>query len=73
MTILKKSEFSQSIVIDLNGPEGNAYCLMGYAQIWSKQLGLNSEEIIEDMMSSNYEHLLEVMEKHFGSFITMLQ
>ena len=44
---------------------------MGYAKQFSKQLGLNADEIIKDMMSGDYEHLLDVMEDNFGDFIVM--
>lgn len=69
--IKSKEEMSSDIEIDLTGPEGNAYVLMNYASKFAKQLGLNKDEIIKDMMSGNYEHLLEVFEKHFGSFVTL--
>lgn len=59
------------IEIDLTGPEGNAFALMGYAKKFSKQLGLDSEEIISNMMSGDYENLLDVMEENFGDFIVM--
>ena len=59
------------IEIDLNGPEGNAFYLMGMAMNFAKQLGLNKEEIINEMMSSDYEHLLQVFDKHFGSFVIL--
>ena len=59
------------IEIDLTGPDGNAFALMGYAKTFSKQLGLNTDEIIKDMMSGDYEHLLDVMEENFGDFIVM--
>lgn len=70
--IKSKSEMEPTqITIDLTGPEGNAFVLMGKAANYAKQLGLNSEEILADMMSSDYEHLLEVFDKHFGSFVTL--
>ena len=53
------------------GPDGNAFALMGYASNFAKQLGLNKEEIINEMMSSDYEHLLQVFDKHFGSFVIL--
>ena len=61
------------VTIDLSGPDGNAYALMAMAETWSKQLGLDSKPIIDDMESGDYEHLLEVMEKHFGNFILFLK
>ena len=75
--ILKKEEQSQGKpMIDLTGPEGNAFCLMGYVKQWSKELGFtkeNTEIIIEDMKSSDYEHLLEVIEENFGEYIILLR
>lgn len=69
--IKDRSKMPRKIEIDLQGPEGNAFALIGYAQKCCKQLGIDSKPIIEDMMSSDYEHLLEVMETNFGHFITM--
>jgi len=70
--IKSKNEMpDRSIEIDLTGPDGNAYVLLGYAKNFAKQLGIQSDPILEDMTSGDYEHLLEVFEKHFGSFVTL--
>lgn len=71
MTIKSKSEMRPGIEIDLTGPDGNAFALMGYANNLSRQLEIDSKPIIEDMMSGDYEHLLEVFEEHFGSVVTL--
>lgn len=60
-----------TIEIDLTGPEGNAFVLLGYANKFAKQLGLDAEAIKKDMMSSDYEHLIEVFDQHFGTFVTL--
>jgi hypothetical protein len=52
--------------IDLKAPEGNSFSLIGVAKRWGKQLELDVEEIQEDMMSGDYDHLIEVFEKHFS-------
>lgn len=59
--------------IDLSGPEGNAYVLMGYAQTFAKQLGLDHKAIIADMMSADYEHLIQVFDKHFGHVVDLIR
>jgi hypothetical protein len=59
------------VEIDLTGEEGNAFVLMGYARRFSTQLGLNPEPIINDMTSSDYEHLVNVFDKYFGDFVTL--
>lgn len=57
--------------IDLNSPEGNAFFLLGTASKLAKQLGLDEEAILKDMQSSDYEHLIQVFDKHFGDFIDL--
>ena len=69
--IKKKSTTPTKIVLDLTGPDGNAFVIMRTAQDLSRQLGYNTEAILADMQSGDYEHLIEVMEKHFGRFIIM--
>ena len=59
------------IIIDLTGPDGNVFALMGYAKRFAKQLGLDSEEIISNMTSGDYENLLEVFDENFGSFVIL--
>ena len=69
--IRKKVNKKGPIIIDLTGPDGNAFALMGYAKGFAKQLGLDGDAIIKDMMSDDYEHLLQVFDKHFGSFVIL--
>lgn len=67
----KSMQPARPIEIDLTGPEGNAFVLMGYAQKWAKQLGLDRVEILADMQSGDYDHLISVLEKHFGDYIIL--
>ena len=62
---------STPMIIDLTGPDGNAYALMGYAKTFSKQLGLNSVTVIDEMTNGDYEHLLKVFDSYFGSFVIL--
>ena len=73
MTIARKEDHPQDIVIDLTGPEGNAFFLMGRARNWAKQLGRDGDAIITEMMEGDYEHLVEVFDREFGSFCTLLR
>lgn len=59
------------IVIDLTGPQGNAYVLLGYAKDYAKQLGLNFDTIMTEMMSSDYENLIQVFDHYFGDFVVL--
>jgi hypothetical protein len=71
--IKNKEEVNQPVVIDLTGPEGNAFVLMAYAKRFAKQIGLDGDAIVTEMMESDYEHLVQVFDKHFGTFVTLLR
>jgi hypothetical protein len=73
MIIKKPKEQEGPIKIDLTGPEGNAFVLMAYVAQWCKQAGIDKKPILDDMMSGDYEHLLQVMEKHFGNSIVLMR
>ena len=73
MAILTKDKFRKR-VIDLNGPEGNAFCLLGTAMSLCKQIGISSgrtEEIIDELKSSDYEHLIQTFDKYFGKLVDL--
>ena len=72
MAIKKKSK-QREIVIDLTGPDGNVFVLMGYAIRFARQLDLDGKEIINEMKSSNYENAVEVFDNYFGSFVILLR
>jgi hypothetical protein len=75
MTIKKKSEMEdRSIEIDLTGPDGNVFVVMGYAKQYGKQLGYTKKQIddmIADMMSNEYDHAIDVFEENFGDYVTL--
>ena len=73
--IRKKQDLKPStpMIIDLNGPDGNAFALLGFAKSFAKQLKLDGEKIADEMTSGDYENLIEVFDKHFGSFVILEQ
>ena len=73
MTIKNREDrpSSDKLEIDLTGPDGNAYVLFGIAENLAKQLGKNPESIIENMRSSDYEHLVQVLDDEFGDYIIL--
>ncbi len=50
---------------NLDGPEGNAFVILGRAQRVAKEAGLDWTAINAEATSSDYEHLLETINKHF--------
>jgi hypothetical protein len=62
------SKYFISREIDIAGPDGNAFALMGIGQSWLKQLDHadQQKEFVTECMSGDYEHLLEVFKSWFG-------
>lgn len=74
MSIMSESEYGpQESVINLNGPDGNAFNLMAYAKQWSKEMGIDSGPLLKEMMNGDYEHLLKVLDDTFGSMVTFIR
>ena len=74
MAIINKCDYNtREIIIDLTGPDGNVFVLMGKAKGFARDLGLDGDKIIKDMMSSDYEHAVKVFDDNFGSFVTLLR
>ena len=71
--IRSKQETNQPIIIDLTGPDGNAFALMAYARRFATQLGWKDRgsALIENMMDGDYENLLEVFDNAFGEFVIL--
>ena len=99
--MIRKKREQKELVIDLTGPDGNVFVLMGYARKLSRQiqemyedemtsnreqnrilieLGFAdtnafpenlADQIIAEMMSSDYENAVEVFDRYFGSFVIL--
>ena len=70
MTIREK-QFLQEITIDLTGPQGNAFSLMGQANKFGSAMGMETweiDQIIQEMKKGDYENLIQVFDNHFGHF-----
>ena len=59
------------IEIDLSGPQGNAFFLLGTATKLARQLDLNEYEVLNEMKSGDYENLLQVFDSYFGDFVIL--
>ena len=69
--MIRKKQPKKEIIIDLTGPDGNAFVLIVKAMSFAKIFGLNQESIKQEMMSGDYENLLQVFDKHFGHFVIL--
>ena len=63
---MSKPLFS-SVVIDISGPDGNAFAIIAIVMSCLKQCGYSKEEmnkIREDMMSKDYNYLCSVASRY---------
>jgi len=76
MPVLLKPQYTDyNTTIDLDGPDGNAFALMGIVEQLAAQIGWSREKIdavIADMMSGNYAHLVKTMDRELGYVLTFI-
>ena len=65
---------SSGRVIDLQGPQGNAFALMSIADDFLRQMDRRHEfnAMRTEMMSGDYDNLIRVFEKNFGDYVTLV-
>ena len=61
-------------VIDLSGPNGNAFALMGRAVDLLRQLDRRDEvhALRTEMMAGDYNNLLRVFEENFSDYVELI-
>ena len=69
--MIRKKQPKSEMVIDLTGPDGNAFVLMATATNLARKLGPDSDKIVKDMKSGDYENLVNVFDSYFGSFVIL--
>jgi hypothetical protein len=67
--IRKKEKQLGPMIIDLTGPDGNAFVLLGLANRLSKKFGIESP--VDEMQKGDYEHLIKVFDDAFGDFVIL--
>jgi spore maturation protein SpmB len=69
--MIKSKKPNSYIEVDLTGPQGNAFYLIGLANNLAKKLGFDSKAIQAEMMGGDYENLIQVFENYFGSIVIL--
>lgn len=69
--MIRNKQPDNKVVIDLTGPDGNAFALMAYADRFAKQLDLDSVTIKAEMREGDYENLIKVFDEWFGDFVIL--
>lgn len=72
VSVSKKKK--EGIEIDLSGSYGNAFYLITKAKQIGEALKMTRKqinEVKEEMMSGDYEHLINVFDRNYGHFVTL--
>ena len=69
--MIRAKQEPKEFVIDLTGPQGNAFFLLGTAKDLAHQLNLDWDSIHNEMISGDYEDLIKVFDKYFGDFVIL--
>ena len=63
--MMKFKNSSAPLTINLDGPDGNAYYLLGTARNLARQLDMDEDTITKEMTSGDYMNLVKTMDKYF--------
>ncbi len=66
-----RDKIDSTPVIDLTGPDGNVFSLVGRARSYARQLGLDYRKIQSEMLSGDYENAVAVFDKYFGEYVIL--
>ena len=66
-----RDRIASTPVIDLTGPQGNAFFLLGQAEQYARDLGLDGDSITTEMRSGDYENLVQVFDRYFGDHVIL--
>ena len=70
MAILSK-DTTKKQVVDLTGPQGNTFFLLGTAMKFCRQLDMDGDSVLDEMKSGDYEHLIKTFDKYFGMVVDL--
>ena len=71
INMIREKQDRGPVVIDLTGPEGNAFNLIGRAKSYARQLDLDFKQIQKEKMSGDYENLISVFDSYFGDYVIL--
>jgi len=71
--MIRSAKPKREIVIDLDGPDGNAFSLMATAKGLAFRYGLagDPDDMIAEMMNGDYTNLVKTFDKYFGSVVVL--
>ena len=71
--MIRKTTVSETI-INLDGPDGNAFALMASAKYLAREVGYSHDEIeemIAKMKSGDYKKLVKTFDEYFDGYVVL--
>ena len=68
--MIRETPIMTNTIINLDGPEGNAFMLMAIAESEAMGLGIDRDDIdaiLDDMKSGDYKNLVKTLDEHLGA------
>ena len=72
MAIVCKDEFDKPRTIDLGGPDGNSFSLLGIAAGALRELNRDPDMFIKIMTAGDYKHLVTTFDELLGDYFTLV-
>lgn len=70
MTFVKRR--STRPVIDLDGPEGNVFALIGIGIKWCRDTGDDPKKFAADMKAGTYVDAVKTFDRYFGAHVDIV-
>jgi len=74
--MIRNKDINRKQEIDISGPDGNAFVLLGIAAKFAKDLKYSKKqqaELLLEMKKSNYDNLIKVFDNHFGDYVDLVR
>ena len=68
--MIRRTTLTANTIVNLDGPDGNAFALLGFAERYMGGLGIPREDIddfLDEMKSGDYIHLVKTLDGEFGA------
>ncbi len=69
--MIKRKAPKVHIEIDLTGPEGNAFYLLGLASDLCNKFELDKAQVHKEMTLGDYENLVSTFDRYFGTMVVL--
>ncbi len=69
--MIAKKQKKPYIEVDLTGPQGNAFYLLGLASDLCNKFELDKAQVHKEMTLGDYENLVSTFDRYFGTMVVL--